>query len=137
MVAPRYSEIATFMRAPYATSADGVDIALIGVPYDGGTTNRAGARHGPREIRNMSSFMRSIHHVTRCNPYELCKVADLGDVRFTRIYEDEAVVEEIAAFYREIHRHGAVSADSRRRSFDHVSPSSRQLRPTNSWAWSM
>ena len=107
MVAPRYSEIATFMRAPYATSADGVDIALIGVPYDGGTTNRAGARHGPREIRNMSSFMRSIHHVTRCNPYELCKVADLGDVRFTRIYEDEAVVEEIAAFYREIHRHGA------------------------------
>ena len=108
MVAPRYGEIATFMRTPYAASAEGVDIALIGIPYDGGTTNRAGARHGPREIRNMSSLMRSIHHVSHCNPYELCRVADLGDVRFTRIFEDEAVVEEIAAFYREVHRHRAL-----------------------------
>ncbi len=107
MVAPRYGEIATFMRTPYAATAEGVDIALIGVPYDGGTTNRAGARHGPREIRNMSSLMRSIHHVSRCNPYELCRVADLGDVRFTRIFEDAAVVEEIAAFYRDVHRHRA------------------------------
>lgn len=108
MTAPRYSEIATFMRAPYAISAKGIDIGLIGVPYDGGTTNRPGARHGPREIRNMSSLMRSIHHVTHCNPYELCKVADLGDVRFTRVFSDEAVVEEIEAFYRDIHQHGTI-----------------------------
>lgn len=108
MVAPRYSEIATFMRAPFTTSADGVDIGLIGVPYDGGTTNRPGARHGPREIRNMSSLMRSIHHVSRCNPYELCKVADLGDVRFTKIFNEIAVVEEIEAFYRDLHEQGTI-----------------------------
>jgi guanidinopropionase len=108
MIAPRYSEIATFMRAPFTTSADGVDIGLIGVPYDGGTTNRPGARHGPREIRNMSSLMRSIHHVSRCNPYELCKVADLGDVRFTKVFNEIAVVEEIEAFYRDLHEQGTI-----------------------------
>src|SRR3546814_2316616 len=56
-----------------------LDIALVGVPWDGGTTNRAGARHGPREIRNMSSFMRKVHHVSRIAPYELARVADVGD----------------------------------------------------------
>ena len=56
-----------------------LDIALVGVPFDGGTTNRAGARHGPREIRNMSSFMRRVHHVSNTAPYELCRVGDHGD----------------------------------------------------------
>lgn len=108
MTAPRYSEIATFMRTQLASSAKGVDIGLIGVPYDGGMTNRPGARHGPREIRNMSSLMRSIHHVPRSNPYDLCSVADLGDVRFSRVFDHAAVVEEIEAFYRTIAAHGTV-----------------------------
>ena len=59
MKEPRYAEIATFMRAPLATSLDQVDIGLIGVPTDLGVTNRPGARHGPREIRNSSSLMRA------------------------------------------------------------------------------
>ena len=56
MLQPRYSEIATFMRAPLAETLDDLDIALVGVPTDLGVTNRAGARHGPREIRNASSL---------------------------------------------------------------------------------
>jgi quinol-cytochrome oxidoreductase complex cytochrome b subunit len=60
--APRFSEIATFMRCALADSPEDIDIALIGVPYDGGVTNRPGARHGPREIRNSSSLIRGIHH---------------------------------------------------------------------------
>ena len=47
MLEPRYQELATFMRAPYRPDLDGVEIALYGVPYDGGVTNRPGARHGP------------------------------------------------------------------------------------------
>src|SRR5690349_12504289 len=83
MTQPRYTGIPTFMRVPLApTDWNGIDIGLIGVPYDGGVTNRAGARHGPREIRNQSSFMRTIHHVTKVNPYDLVSVADLGDVLF-------------------------------------------------------
>ena len=51
----------------------------VGVPWDGGTTNRPGARHGPREIRNMSTLMRRVHHVSLVAPYELCRVGDHGD----------------------------------------------------------
>ena len=108
MAAPRYSELATFFRAPPARSAEGIDIAVIGVPYDGAVTNRPGARHGPREVRNMSSMMRSIHHVTRRNPYELCTVADLGDVRFSEVFRVETVISEIESFYADVARCGAV-----------------------------
>ena len=58
---PRFTEIATFMRAPLAESFENLDIAMIGVPCDLGVTNRPGARHGPREIRNQSSLMRSFN----------------------------------------------------------------------------
>ncbi len=107
MFAPRYAEIATFMRAPLVRDPSQVDIALIGVPFDGGVTNRPGARHGPREIRNMSSLMRAIHHVTKVNPYELCRVGDLGDVAFARVYELEACLDDITDFYRRVHAAGA------------------------------
>ncbi len=106
-LAPRYSEIATFLRAPLVTDFDrelaGVDIALAGVPYDGGVTNRPGARHGPREIRNQSSLMRSIHHVTRIDPHALCRVADVGDVRFSAVMNNDAARAEIRDFFERVH----------------------------------
>lgn len=108
MLEPRYQELATFMRAPYRPDLDGVEIALYGVPYDGGVTNRPGARHGPREIRNQSSLMRTINHATRVNPYELCSVADVGDVRFARVYDNAAVNDDIEQFVRRIVAAGAV-----------------------------
>ncbi|MHA2500882.1 MAG: arginase family protein, partial [Candidatus Hodarchaeales archaeon] len=73
----RYSGIATFMGRPIIQDPTKLDIALVGIPFDGGVENRAGARHGPREIRNMSSLMRAVHHVTRINPYTLCRIADM------------------------------------------------------------
>lgn len=78
-VVPRYGGMPTFMRLPYRETAEGLDIALIGVPWDGGTTNRAGARHGPREIRNMSTFMRKFHEETHVSPYDQAQCADIGD----------------------------------------------------------
>jgi guanidinopropionase len=78
---PRFAGIATFMRLPYVAPADAddVDIGLIGVPWDGGTTNRAGARHGPRQIRDLSTMARNVHHATGIRPFHLCNCADLGD----------------------------------------------------------
>ncbi len=96
------------MRCPLADDPRQVDIALIGVPYDGGVTNRPGARHGPREIRNSSTLMRAIHHVTRFNPFEACRVADLGDVRFSSMFDPVIVAEEIESFFREIIDAGAI-----------------------------
>jgi guanidinopropionase len=108
MTAPRYMEIPTFMRAPLIADPAAFDIAMIGVPYDGAVTNRPGARHGPREMRNASSMMRSIHHVTRINPYELCRIGDAGDVRFTRVYEVEAAHADITRFFAQFHQAGVV-----------------------------
>ena len=106
MRAPRFAEIPTFMRAPLAESLEGLDIAMVGVPFDGGVSNRTGARHGPREIRNMSSLMRPIHHVSRVNPYELCTVADVGDVHFSTLYEAAKAVGDIETFFGKLHEAG-------------------------------
>ena len=104
---PRFTEIPTFMRAPMAGLAE-TDIALIGVPCDLGVTNRAGARHGPREIRNQSSLMRSFNMSTRINPYELANIADVGDVPIDNLFNlDEAIVE-IEAFYKSVGAQGVI-----------------------------
>jgi len=108
MQEPRFSEIATFMRAPLAESLDDLDIALIGVPTDLGVTNRAGARHGPREIRNSSSLIRTRNLAMGINPYELCRIADVGDVRFTSRYDLDRQVDEIETFFRRVHEAGVL-----------------------------
>jgi guanidinopropionase len=105
---PRYTEIPTFMRTPHSSRLKDLDIAIVGVPFDCGVTNRPGARHGPREIRNMSSLTRTIHHVSRINPYALCRVGDVGDVRFTDVYHLDEAIKSIEGFYRKLHAAGVI-----------------------------
>jgi len=105
---PRYCGIPTFMRTPHVTNLNNLDIALVGVPYDGAVEARSGARHGPRQIRDMSSMMRAIHHITRINPYELCRIADVGDIHFTQIFDVEASHADITGFYERLHNSGIV-----------------------------
>ncbi len=106
MYAPRYSGVSTFMRTPLVSEPSGLDIALAGVPFDGGVEHRPGQRHGPREIRNMSSFMRAVHHVTRINPYQLCRIADVGDAPISSAFDVQGAHADITAFYRDIHAAG-------------------------------
>jgi guanidinopropionase len=105
---PRYCGIPTFMRTPHVTDLSNLDIALVGVPYDGAVEARSGARQGPRQIRDMSTMVRAIHHVTRINPYELCRIADVGDVHFSQIFDVEASHADITGFYERLHRSGIV-----------------------------
>jgi guanidinopropionase len=98
--APRFAEIATFLRAPHQLDLAGVEIGIAGVPFDGGATNRAGARHGPRAVRDLSSLMRATHHVTRVNPFDLCRIADVGDVRFNSLFDNATAQADIVAFYQ-------------------------------------
>lgn len=106
-IVPRFGAIPTFMRLPHIPDPSRLDIALIGVPWDGGTTNRAGARHGPREIRNMSSFMRKVHHVSRIAPYELARIADLGDAPVNPIDLMDSLAR-IERFFASVHAAGAI-----------------------------
>jgi len=81
---PRFAGIPTFMRLPHVGLDDPrlaeVDIGLIGAPWDGGTTNRPGPRHGPRQLRDLSTMIRAENGATRVRPFERANCADLGDV---------------------------------------------------------
>lgn len=100
---PRFAGVPTFMRLPHllpdhARYGD-VDVGVIGVPWDSGTTNRPGPRHGPRQLRDASTMIRAQHAVSGVRPFEALNCADLGDVgpnpaniedsmeRITRFYE--------------------------------------------------
>ncbi len=82
-VMPRYAGVATLMRLPWLGLDDPllqeVDIGLVGVPWDGGTTNRPGARHGPRQVRDISTMVRNVNRASGLKPFSLCNCADLGD----------------------------------------------------------
>jgi agmatinase len=77
---PRFAQPATFMRLPYHTDLTGVDVAILGVPFDSGTSYRSGARLGPREIRAQSSLIRLYSYVLKVSPFETLTVVDAGDV---------------------------------------------------------
>ena len=91
----RFTELATFMRVPLVNELTGVDIGIVGIPYDGGLTARTGARYGPREVRNQSSLMRAINVTTGVRPFERARVGDLGDVRFTDLFNLENAIKDI------------------------------------------
>jgi len=77
---PRFAQPATFMRLPLRRDPAGLDAGLLGIPFDGGTSYRPGARHGPRHVREQSSLIRPWHPVLEVSPFERLRVADLGDV---------------------------------------------------------
>lgn len=81
---PRFAGVPTFMRLPHVPFThdriNDVEVGLIGAPWDAGTTNRPGPRHGPRQLRDASTMIRAQHGVTGQRPFEAMNCADLGDV---------------------------------------------------------
>ncbi len=105
---PRYTGIATFFRSPATQDLAEADIGVIGVPFDGGVTNRSGTRHGPRAVRDQSSLLRRINAVTGIRPFAAARVRDLGDCWIERPYELVGAHAEIAAFFRQVVAAGVV-----------------------------
>lgn len=77
---PRFGGIATMMRLPVVDNPAQLDVGFVGVPFDLGTSNRAGTRFGPRQIRAESVLLRPYNMATRAAPFDALRVADLGDV---------------------------------------------------------
>jgi agmatinase len=77
---PRFAGISTFMRLPHISDARRLDVAIIGVPYDGGTSYRSGPRFGPRHVRAQSAIIRPYNPVLDVSPFESLRVADYGDL---------------------------------------------------------
>jgi len=102
---PRFAGVPTFMRLPHvsldAAKIKDVDIGIIGVPWDSGTTNRPGPRHGPRQLRDASTMIRAQHPVSGIRPYEKLNCADLGDVSINPA-DIEDSMNRITSFYKTV-----------------------------------
>jgi len=77
---PRFAGNPSMFRLPVQTDGEGLDVAIVGVPLDIGTSNRTGARYGPRQIRSESVLVRPYGMATRAAPFDSFQVADTGDV---------------------------------------------------------
>jgi guanidinobutyrase len=97
-VMPRFGGLASMMRLPVATGAEGLDAAFIGVPLDIGTSHRPGTRFGPRQIRAESALIRPYNIATGAAPFDALQVADLGDVPINT-YNLQKSVDIIAQHY--------------------------------------
>ena len=102
---PRFAGMPSFMRLPHLTmeskEISRVDMGLVGVPWDAGTTNRPGPRHGPRQLRDLSTMIRALNPVTGINPFALVNCADIGDVGPNPIDLQDSL-DRIAAFFAEL-----------------------------------
>ena len=98
---PRFADIATFFRLPVVKDLNKLDYCVCGIPWDGGTTNRPGARHGPREIRNASSLVRTYHPSSLKSPYDKFQIADIGDCPINPVDLQDSLIK-VTNFYNKI-----------------------------------
>jgi guanidinobutyrase len=104
---PRFGGPATMMRLPSVASAKGLDACFVGVPFDIGTSNRAGARFAPRQIRAESCLIRPYNMATRAAPFDSLSVADIGDVAINT-FNLEKSIGLIEKAYDEILSHNCI-----------------------------
>ena len=104
---PRFGGPTTMMRLPAQATAAGLDACFVGVPMDIGASNRAGTRHGPRQIRAESVMIRPYNMATRAAPFDKLQVADVGDVAINT-FDLKKSVAIIEAAYDDILGHGAI-----------------------------
>ena len=101
-VVPRFANINPFMRATYQEDPQGLDIAMLGVPFDLGSSFRTGARHGPAQVREMSRMIRQVHYPSTLAPFRECSIADIGDAPVNPLDIDESLLS-IEAFIARVH----------------------------------
>jgi agmatinase len=93
-VVPRFAGLSTFARLPTIDQVPNWDIAVVGIPFDGGTTYRPGARFGPGAVRQGSRLLRPYHPELDTLPFELGQVVDAGDISCSP-FDIEAAVTQI------------------------------------------
>lgn len=99
--------VPTLFRCPHE-GPEGADIALVGVPHSTGNGTTERDQHlGPRALRDVSAVSRRMHMLFELDPWSAAKIVDVGDVPFPRANDNEACIESITEFYRDIDAAGA------------------------------
>ena len=93
---PRFAGPNTFMRLPQSETAEGLDVAVLGVPMDIGTSWRSGTRFGPKQIRAESAMIRPYNMATGAAPFDSLQVADIGDIAINTfsLADSLAIIED-------------------------------------------
>jgi guanidinopropionase len=100
--------VPTFFRCPHDADPRNCDIALAGVPHSTGNGTTERDQHlGPRAVRNVSAAGRRVHMKFGFDPWQSCRIADVGDVPFPEANDNERSIERITEFYRRIDEAGA------------------------------
>ena len=96
---PRFAGPSTFARLPELRDVESCDVAIVGIPFDAGTSYRPGARFGPQSIRQASRHLRTNYHPNYdVEPFKIQQVADAGDIACNPFSIDEAIKQiEIGA----------------------------------------
>ncbi len=107
-VVPRYAGASTFCRLPELRDVSRCDVALLGIPFDSGTSYRPGARFGPQAIRQASRHLRTNYHPDYdIEPFKALQAADAGDVACNP-YNIEEAISQIEAAAGELYRKAPV-----------------------------
>lgn len=104
---PRFSGIRTFARLPHRADAAGADVAIVGVPFDVGTSFRPGARFGPEAIRSASMLLRPYDPALRVDVLGSLEIVDRGDITASP-GDAERAVAQIAEGLVEVVASGAI-----------------------------
>jgi guanidinobutyrase len=106
---PRYAGPGTMFRLPSQDTAKDLDVAISGAGLDIGTSNRTGARFGPRQIRSESALVRPYCMATGAAPFDSFQIADVGDVKLNS-FDLLKSIDIIESFYDDVLAHGAIPA---------------------------
>jgi agmatinase len=91
LVVPRFAGPPTFARLPRLDEVARCDVAIVGIPFDSGTTYRPGARFGPAAIRQGSKLLRPYNQAQDSTPFDTIQVADAGDITCNPFHIEEAI----------------------------------------------
>ncbi|XP_061458044.1 guanidino acid hydrolase, mitochondrial [Rhineura floridana] len=103
----RPTGVCSMFKLPIRNSVEGLDVAFVGVPLDTGTSNRPGARFGPRHIRAESVMVRAFNPSTGADPYHSLVVADIGDVNIN-LYNLKDACRQIREAFQKIVAGGCI-----------------------------
>ena len=109
-----FAGIPSFMRLPVTRELEGVDVAIVGIPYDSGTSYRSGARFGPRKVRESSLMLWGYNQALKVAPTQTLSVVDYGDVAVVPVSIDstlQVITDEVSALLDQGLTVGALGGD--------------------------
>ena len=108
-VVPRFAGPSTFARLPELRDVESCDLAIVGIPFDTGTSYRPGARFGPQSIRQASRHLRTNYHPNYdVEPFKVQQVADAGDITCNPFNIDEAIKQIEKGAYDLLKKTGSI-----------------------------